>query len=234
MLWPSTTNKWSADENKPSPAREAANSSKTGKREQSRRELVYQSDFTAAFNLATPLSLSQLLHFTHVRLCRSANWMHPIFRERPTYCTNMTLVTTSWYLERARHFSGSEALRRAASSLQIHDGQPAMCNLQRRVWVATTWINFWLSKQLWRQEEDMRRRVALWDWNLRMVQKFVSPPRWHPYPSHLLRIVIYDKGDRDHYSQTGLLLSLGMPSSWVWSSVFYSPCGNDLWRSVAL
>lgn len=77
---------------------------------------------------------------------------------------------------------------RAVSSLGIHDGQPAPSNLQRRVWVTTTWINFCLSKQLLRQEEAdaERRRVAPWDWNLRMVQKFVSPPRWHPYPSHLL------------------------------------------------
>lgn len=38
---------------------------------------VYQSDFTAL--LPAHQSPSQFLHFAHVRLCRSANWMHPIF-----------------------------------------------------------------------------------------------------------------------------------------------------------
>lgn len=47
--------------------------------------------------------------------------------------------------------SGSEALQRAVSSLQIHDNQPATSKLGRRVWVPTTRINFCLSKQLWRQ-----------------------------------------------------------------------------------
>lgn len=101
LQWPSGSNKWSASclvpgrRSGPAQPGRLPTSVKLWKEKSEGGSwsisLILQQPLHC-ISLAASSRLSHLLHFTHVRLCRSTNWMHPVFRRRPTY----TVPTRPW------------------------------------------------------------------------------------------------------------------------------------------
>lgn len=224
----------------PSPAREAANSCKTEKkREQDRVSLsvwFYSSPSSVSIRPLPHAPASYYISLTFAFAEALIECIQYSGKDRPTVPTRPWLPVPDNLSKR------DTSVEVRPRGVLRHHSRFLMVNLPHPIYkdvfmVATTRINFWLSKQLWRQEEAdaQRRRVTLWDWNLRMVQKFVSPPCWRPYPSHLLSgrwymtkvtVIIIHRLVFCSFSLACLLLGLI-------SCVLLSG-SNDLWRSVVL